>query len=254
MINEKFRESIIKYKNGNVNPLRELVNSENSIGSYDWYSISELMTEMKIMNMLTGDFYKVGTLDIFTEALSKTNKEIGVEKSFDKNLSIFVLAEDPVEFNKFISLYFKDTTDKENAISRISSWVIHSQFNNLIFWESFNFSIIPRMLEDDRFNEKQLLNIVSNINEVMDNSSIKQKNIIIEELGCDNFPKGRFFEAVLECYKDFESGLDNKSALSIARRTEESMFYVDYLSVLLEKSKLEKNLITQSKTDKKMKI
>ncbi len=251
---EKFRESIIQYKNGNVNQLRELVNKEKAISAYDWYSISELMTEMKIMNMLTGDFYKIGTLDIFTEALSKSDKEIGVEKSFDKNLSILVLAEDPIEFNKFISLYLKDTTDKENAVNRISSWVIHSQFNDLIFWESFNFSILPRMLEDDRFNERQLLNIVSNINEVIDKSSVKQNNIIIEELGCDTFPSGRFFETVLECYRNFENGIDNKSALSISRRTEESMFYVDYLSVLLEKNNLEKNLIPQAKTDKKMKV
>ncbi len=235
---KNFTKAITAYKAGNSNPLEEIIHCAKEIDSSEWYYLGELIQEQKAFNIPIGDYYMIGTLGIFQEALSKIDPKSG-RISFDKKTSINLLAEDPGEFSGFLSNYV-DKAVRQHDYDLCSTLLGLNTGKPEKIWESF-FNNFLDSFELDDFEDKGVKNIAVNVNHVIDIEKSQHKKIM-KAIEFDVYPEGNIFEQMLNYVIDFDKYLLPKNNLNRMGRNEEYMIKCKKIANILQKVELENEL------------
>jgi hypothetical protein len=243
-----FLDSIREYESGDPKNLRDWVNSVDIVGSLEWYYMTELIVNKRVLNIDCGSYYIAGTMDIWESAIKKVDSEDG-PVYYDKELSIKFLAEEPVSFKRFINEYENLANHKMPWCAVLLNWRTGKAQE---FWETYHNFTLEKII-DSNLMEFEVKNVIENIELIMDKDYSQQAKIksYIEH---DSYP-----DCILRKINDYTLNYDKqvkpKHRLDRMGRTEDNINLVQNVETLFQKWDLEKELNSSKDTStKKMKI
>lgn len=243
-----FLDAMREYESGNSNNLRDWVNSVDVVGSLEWYYMTELIINKKVMNIDCGCYYIAGTIDIWENAIKKVDPEDG-PVYYDKELSVKFLAEEPKSFKSFINEYERLANHKMPWCAVLLNWRTGKAQE---FWETYHNFTLEKIL-DSNLMEFEIKNVIENMELIIDKDYSQQAKIK-SYIESPNYP-----DCILRKINDYTLNYDEsimpKHKLDRLGRTEENMYLVKNMETLFQKWDLEKELcVSQEITSKKMKI